>query len=162
MENHTAASLSAKRNICELCPDRTLQFVSRPKNLLPVTLAHRRLSDLRTSSTPELAMTAMNQSATEESLFLDGNTFIHAGTQDIQCAECATECQDAACPAVAMTSQCTDQCVVVACNDPKHGQMNCHGSRHCDATCGVETDCLDCNGFDEFVSLSSFFSFSRG
>lgn len=68
------------------------------------------------------------------------------------CAECVTECQDVACPAATMTSQCTDQCVVVACSDPTHHDMSCHGAQHCDATCDTTTDCQDCDGFEEFVS----------
>ena len=34
----------------------------------------------------------------------------------LACEECAQECDSAACT-VELTSQCTDQCVVVACND---------------------------------------------
>lgn len=63
------------------------------------------------------------------------------------CAEC--HLQAPSCSAVPLTPQCTDQCVVVACNDPAHGQMSCHDAQHCDDI----VDCTDCNGFEEFVSL---------
>jgi hypothetical protein len=70
------------------------------------------------------------------------------------CVKCSTVCQDAACTSTVpeRTSQCTDQCVVVACNDPSHGEMSCHDAQHCDATCESGAECPDCNGFEEFVS----------
>lgn len=74
------------------------------------------------------------------------------------CADCVTECNEPTCPPGAIiTSQCTDQCVVIACNDPDHGDMNCHGGRgpsHCDLVCDGAANCTDCSGFDEFVSPS--------
>ncbi|KAJ3571817.1 hypothetical protein NP233_g3497 [Leucocoprinus birnbaumii] len=44
-------------------------------------------------------------------------------------------------------SQCTDQCVVVACSDPEHSSLN----SHCDFVCDSETNCADCNGFNAFL-----------
>ncbi|OBZ74254.1 Zinc finger protein ZIC 5 [Grifola frondosa] len=46
------------------------------------------------------------------------------GLAQLDCAECAKECEKAACT-VELTSQCTDQCVVVACNDAHHGSTSC-------------------------------------
>ena len=83
-----------------------------------------------------------------------GLAFAHTAA----CAECVTECTELSCPAVARekTAECTDQCVVIACNDPAHGEMSCHGSSgsaHCDLVCDGATNCTNCNGFDEFVSI---------
>lgn len=77
--------------------------------------------------------------------------------QDDNCPECAAgpQCQDAACPAAEITSQCTDQCVVVACTDPTHSERSCHDPQHCDITRGEVMECTDCNGFEEFVSFSN-------
>lgn len=55
-----------------------------------------------------------------------------------------------------LTAQCTDQCVVITCDDPAHGEMTCHGGddhAHCDLVCDAKTNCTDCNGFDAFVRL---------
>jgi hypothetical protein len=90
----------------------------------------------------------------ERNTSMDTNAFVYPGgriTEDA-CAKCVTECQDASCTVPEKTSQCTDQCVVVACNDPSHGEMSCHGAQHCDVTCDNGADCPDCNGFEEFVS----------
>ncbi|KAI8996548.1 hypothetical protein BD414DRAFT_512920 [Trametes punicea] len=64
------------------------------------------------------------------------------------CEECAQECDSAACT-VELTSQCTDQCVVVACNDAHHGSPSCEENL-AGSTCGKE--CfgeVDCAVFDE-------------
>jgi hypothetical protein len=86
---------------------------------------------------------------------MDSNAFMYPGggpiTEDT-CVECTTECQDATCTVPERTSQCTDQCVVVACDDPSHGEMSCHNAHHCDAACENGAECLHCNGFEEFVS----------
>ncbi|TFK39991.1 hypothetical protein BDQ12DRAFT_629145 [Crucibulum laeve] len=52
-----------------------------------------------------------------------------------------------------LTEQCTDQCVVIACDDPEHGAMICDVAdhSHCDLDCDTATNCTDCNGFDEFL-----------
>lgn len=65
------------------------------------------------------------------------------------------DCTEPICPSREITSQCTDQCVVIACNDPDHGEMSCHGREsnlHCDLICDGAANCTDCNGFDDFVS----------
>lgn len=79
--------------------------------------------------------------------------------QDRYKSPAAVECADChqVCPAVAneLTSQCTDQCVVVACHDPTHDvPLDCtshENSGRCDLGCDSATDCLDCSGFDAFV-----------
>ncbi|KAJ7077891.1 hypothetical protein B0H15DRAFT_558010 [Mycena belliarum] len=58
----------------------------------------------------------------------------------------------------AMTPQCTDQCVVVACtgdHTPAWCDAPCPGD-HCDLDC-ESADCKDCNGFDEFLSCCTDF-----
>jgi hypothetical protein len=86
---------------------------------------------------------------------MQSDPFMHSDdgrfTEDT-CAECATECRDPSCSVSKRTAQCTDQCVVVACSDPAHGEMSCHDAQHCDVTCDHGADCSDCNGFEEFVS----------
>ena len=62
------------------------------------------------------------------------------------------ECSEPLCaPFSALTTQCTDQCVVIACNDPDHAE-----SSVCDqgpnSQCDDIMDCTDCDGFEDFVS----------
>ena len=67
------------------------------------------------------------------------------------CADCSTL---PGCATSQLTAQCTDQCVVIVCNDPDHGEESCAGDTEyaqCDPTCN---ETYNCNGFDEFVSLS--------
>ncbi|RPD76584.1 hypothetical protein L226DRAFT_460810 [Lentinus tigrinus ALCF2SS1-7] len=66
------------------------------------------------------------------------------------CEECAQVCEDASC-SVEFTSQCTDQCVVVACSDPHHEAEACGqsaGGSDCGKQCTGE---LDCTVFEEFL-----------
>ncbi|RDB23741.1 Zinc-responsive transcriptional regulator ZAP1 [Hypsizygus marmoreus] len=77
------------------------------------------------------------------------------------------DCIDPIYPSAEITSQCTDQCVVIACNDPNHSDLTCGGGgdSHCDFVCDGPTDCIDCNGFDEFLQCCtdyhSYFSEPR-
>lgn len=41
---------------------------------------------------------------------------------DPACNLCVTDCEDEGCAAV---EACTDECFVVACDDPTHGGSNC-------------------------------------
>ncbi|KAG2129088.1 uncharacterized protein EDB93DRAFT_1183374 [Suillus bovinus] len=64
------------------------------------------------------------------------------------------ECKEPACPILEMTSQCTDKCVVVACNDPTHPEPSCHiadGDMICDSACVPDEDCGDCSGLEELL-----------
>lgn len=69
----------------------------------------------------------------------------------------SSTCLDCVQPGYALseiTSLCTDKCVVIACNNPDHGDISCHragGNPHCDLVCDGATNCNDCTGFDEFV-----------
>jgi hypothetical protein len=67
----------------------------------------------------------------------------HGNQAALACADCHV--------VPSMTSQCTDQCVVVACSDEAPiCDMECPGN-HCDLVCEDASNCKDCNGFDEFV-----------
>lgn len=62
------------------------------------------------------------------------------------------------CP-VDLTSQCTEQCVVITCDDPAHSASTCGSEEsQCDLGCPSPEECHDCNGFDEFVCVLLFFS----
>ena len=67
------------------------------------------------------------------------------------CADCSAV---PGCASSELTAQCTDQCVVIVCNDPDHGEASCGGDAEyaqCDPAC---SEIYNCNGFDAFVSLS--------
>lgn len=74
-----------------------------------------------------------------------------AGPATSSCLDCVKPSY----PSSEITSQCTEKCVVIACNNPDHGEISCHGPEanpHCDLVCDGTTNCHDCTGFDEFVS----------
>lgn len=55
------------------------------------------------------------------------------------------------------TAECTDECLVLACDDPDHGAQTClvtDGSTPCDGTCIAAAACNDCTGLDAIVSTS--------
>jgi hypothetical protein len=56
------------------------------------------------------------------------------------CAECVVDCNDSACNA-AIDDGCTDQCVIVPCDNPEHDDAQCPEGT-CESTCGVPDDCL--------------------
>ena len=73
------------------------------------------------------------------------------------CLECDTTCTDMMCSSSGhLTSQCTDQCVVAACSDPEHNNL----SSTYDFICN-EANCIDCSGFDTFVSSLSTWALPR-
>jgi len=58
---------------------------------------------------------------------------------DLACSECVVDCNDEACMAK-IDDRCTEQCVIVPCDNPEHGDIQCpEGS--CESTCGVPDDC---------------------
>lgn len=68
------------------------------------------------------------------------------------CEECVQECEDGSCD-LELTEQCTDQCIVVPCNDAHHGYASCETANAiagCDIMC---TDGTDCDALDTIVSL---------
>ncbi|PBK60514.1 hypothetical protein ARMSODRAFT_1090359 [Armillaria solidipes] len=80
---------------------------------------------------------------------------------DQTCVHCLQECSEDVCAqrSLEMTSQCTDQCVVVTCNDLTHGSasVTCDESDHCDFICDGATNCPDCSGLDEFLQCCTDF-----
>lgn len=115
--------------------------------------AYQRYSHLRSSNSPgpppakdmqhHAVMTRPSQS------------YFNNGYPPSECTDCSTECTDSVCStANEITSQCTDQCVVIACSDPEHGSPNCtDGHSYCDFVCDSTADCADCNGLDALVSV---------
>ena len=69
----------------------------------------------------------------------------------LDCEECAHECDSPDCD-VGLSSECTDQCVVVACSDSHHAASPCDGlfPDPCNMPC---ENGPDCTGLEEFVSL---------
>ena len=84
-----------------------------------------------------------------------------ASESHFDCQECSQRCEDASC-SVELTSECTDQCVVVACNDAHHGRYSCgqvSRDHPCEDKCQSE---FDCDAFvDHFVSAYSLQSLTR-
>ncbi|KAI5989282.1 hypothetical protein EDD15DRAFT_2284637 [Pisolithus albus] len=74
-----------------------------------------------------------------------------------QCEQCTPrpqECDQAACLIPGMTEECTDQCLVVACDDPDHQDSDCqvkNGDEPCDGSCVRGADCVECPGLEEIL-----------
>jgi hypothetical protein len=142
----------------------TVKAMLIPRKELPLTipkpdlssstalLRYQRFSDLRSSDTHIVA----DSSSPVVNLSLDPMLVGTDAAEPISpaCAECVTDCIKPTCPAAEITPQCTDQCVVIACSDPNHDQMNCNGAvdnTHCDIACDSAVDCAGCPGFEDFV-----------
>ena len=70
------------------------------------------------------------------------------------CEECVQECEQGTCE-LELTEQCTEQCVVVPCNDAHHGLAPCEAANAiagCDIMC---TDGPECAAIDTIVSILS-------
>lgn len=68
----------------------------------------------------------------------------------LDCEECAHECDTTLCD-VGLSSECTDQCVVVACNDSHHAAAPCDGAVFPDP-CNIPCENgQDCTALEEFV-----------
>ncbi|TFK94160.1 hypothetical protein K466DRAFT_477221 [Polyporus arcularius HHB13444] len=84
----------------------------------------------------------------------DGSDDCGLAVEDFDCDECVQGCEDASCT-VEFTSQCTEQCVVVACTDPHHEVDPCGkiaDGQDCAKQCTGE---LDCTVFEEFLRCCS-------
>ena len=74
------------------------------------------------------------------------------------CIDCkpASDCAEPTCSATStLTPQCTDQCVVIACDDPDHPAAVCSGQgkdARCNFVCDNTMNCEDCHNLDVFVS----------
>jgi hypothetical protein len=60
-------------------------------------------------------------------------------SSNIACSECVVDCDDADCMAE-IDDHCTEQCVIVPCDNPEHGDMQCPKG-NCESTCGVPDPC---------------------
>ncbi|KAG1751670.1 hypothetical protein EDD22DRAFT_915556 [Suillus occidentalis] len=137
-----------------------------PSSSAPLTIStpYHKLSDLRTRNT-YLSMQLLDHDNSFRPYDLPGfDAGVDCGDSSMHqlyppCAHCPQgsmiQCKEAACPILEMTSQCTDQCVVVACNDPTHPEPSCHvvdGDIICDSTaCLPDEDCGNCSGLEELL-----------
>ncbi len=55
------------------------------------------------------------------------------------CSECVVDCNDAECMAE-IDDRCTDQCVIVPCDSPEHGDIQCPEG-NCESTCRIPDSC---------------------
>jgi len=138
------------------------RYFSGPTSLClpasPTTRPYHNLSDLRTRRS---FLSMQLDPSYGACCLLQSDTMRRADQlQPNRCAHCPEpespmdQCAEAACPVLDITSQCTDQCVVVACDDPTHPEPSCHlasGDTVCDSACMLDKDCVDCPGLDELV-----------
>ena len=57
---------------------------------------------------------------------------------NLACSECVVDCNDAAC--LAEIDRCTEQCVIVPCDSPEHGDIECPEG-NCESPCGIPDNC---------------------
>ncbi|KAN0088502.1 hypothetical protein V8E55_005559 [Tylopilus felleus] len=74
------------------------------------------------------------------------------------CDQCTpsptTTCIQPSCLIPEFTPECTNECLVLACDDPHHGSQTClvtDGAISCDGSCITATDCTDCPGLEEML-----------
>ncbi|KAI0923843.1 hypothetical protein AcW1_006688 [Taiwanofungus camphoratus] len=119
---------------------------SQPPSLS--TLQH--FSDLRTTN--QRAFAAMQTDNFRPKVAGDCPCMKTGGTPPLACEQCVHECDSTPCT-VALSAECTDQCVVVACSQDHHGVGPCDSAHPdqpcepCDVGCPVGTDCI---GLEEF------------
>ncbi|KAL1943110.1 hypothetical protein VTO73DRAFT_4781 [Trametes versicolor] len=111
-------------------------------------LSYEHFSALR--STHEAEQEAMFEHAFEA--VHDCDCGPEATAESLACQECAQDCDSSVCE-VELTEECTEQCVVVACNDAHHGAAPCEEMP--DASCSKECFEVDCAAFDELFRCCS-------
>ncbi|KAI1796620.1 hypothetical protein LXA43DRAFT_986334 [Ganoderma leucocontextum] len=93
-----------------------------------------------------------------------------AANSDYECQECAQDCTEPQCDdgscTLQLTSQCTDQCVVVACNDDHHDAPSCEqfaAAQPCVKECPGEQcpDEFDCTVFDQLFQCCNDYHFDH-
>ena len=66
----------------------------------------------------------------------------------LDCNMSSPQCSEPHCPPFgALTTQCTDQCVVITCNDHHAESSLCDNP----SQCNDNVDCAGCEGFEDFV-----------
>ncbi|KAI9464181.1 hypothetical protein HD554DRAFT_2122369 [Boletus coccyginus] len=71
-----------------------------------------------------------------------------------QCLPPSASCTQPSCPIPEFTPECTDECLVLACDDPDHDSQAClvtNGEIACDGTCIAAAACNDCTELDEIL-----------
>jgi hypothetical protein len=58
---------------------------------------------------------------------------------NLACSECVVDCNDAACMAE-IDDRCTEKCVIVPCDSPEHGDIECPEG-NCESPCGLPDNC---------------------
>ncbi|KAG2145135.1 hypothetical protein DEU56DRAFT_789030 [Suillus clintonianus] len=152
-------SLSLTRHSSRYSPHK-YSFSLSPSASLTISPPYHNLSDLRTRNN---YLSMQLHSHSYDPFDLSGFD-VGMNREDSShplyppCSHCPqgsmNQCKEAACPILEMTSQCTDQCVVVACNDPTHPEPSCHVADDdiiCDSPCLPNEDCVDCSGLEELL-----------
>lgn len=123
---------------------------------LLATAAYQHFSNLRStydalSSQPEptLAADLPPPSSDENSCCCDMEIAVSE-----PCEECVQECEQGACHLNELSEQCTDQCVVVPCNDAHHGFLTSGYGAPCEIVCPDNTNCPPTD-LESFVRFSS-------
>ncbi|KAG9312960.1 hypothetical protein JVU11DRAFT_6396 [Chiua virens] len=74
-----------------------------------------------------------------------------------QCNQCpppSTSCSQPSCFIPEFTTECTDECLILACDDPDHGAQTCQvtkGGISCDGTCITAAACNDCSELNKIL-----------
>ncbi|OSX64271.1 hypothetical protein POSPLADRAFT_1137311 [Postia placenta MAD-698-R-SB12] len=75
------------------------------------------------------------------------------GTAPLNCAECAKECPGSPCPVeLELSADCTDQCIVVPCNDAHHDAAPCPVGTPVEACEPCSAECPDLDQFFQCCS----------
>ena len=77
---------------------------------------------------------------------------------NIACSECVVDCDDAACLAE-INDRCTEQCVIVPCDNPEHGDIECPEG-NCESPCVVPDVCPLVSAF--LYAMESPYDFRHG
>ncbi|KAF9221350.1 hypothetical protein BS17DRAFT_881802 [Gyrodon lividus] len=133
------------------------------KSLVPYS-SHRSLSpiisNLRTSQSSASLMyseplTINHNLDRPEDHIRHSETNFPSPYSQLECNHCPQEtspCAETSCLIPEITSECTNECLVLACDDPNHlGQVTNDGSTLCDHNCISATNCADCPGLEEIL-----------
>ncbi|CCM06787.1 uncharacterized protein FIBRA_09087 [Fibroporia radiculosa] len=152
-------------------PDDDKRRISRFP-LSPLPLPRQSLppfSSLRTTVASKPTSQDMQSHTVFQNNHTGGSFVAPSSVLPIACEECAHTCADAPCAAeLRLSEECTDQCVVIACNDTHHPVAQCNQNPpngHCDAPCPRGADCTGwdelfqcCTDYHEYSSEQKGFS----